>query len=763
MLPTEISWSDSHRRVSRALFVDNKDQSLLLEQELNSRRAVPAGRVLAGAGSERNVTWWNCFVAPLLQDSMRTDSTRPGKGIMDALADVAFSMQMGGGVGTDFSPLRPRGALVQRVAAEASGPLSFMDMWDSMCRTIMSAGSRRGAMMATLRCDHPDILDFIRAKRDPKRLRMFNVSVLVLDSFMQAKARDEIWELGHVEPPFDRSKIVRVTEHAGKKWYVYAELPARELWAAIMESTYLYAEPGVIFIDRINALNNLWYCEDIQCTNPCGEQPLPPDQNCNLSHVNLSRCVIDEPFSISCRLDLPSIERVTRLLVRMSDNVIDLSPVPTEAQRLEAQAKRRIGLGITGLANALMFLGQRYGSPEALASTELAMRTIRDASYRESIEIAKEKGPFPAFDRDKYLCGEYVKTLPEDIRGAIADHGIRNALLNTVAPTGTTSLAQADNSSAGLEPVFLPRYVRRVLQSDGDYREYVAEDFGFRVYVNARFDGNWDAAMRDLPSFMCTTADLSPEDHLLTQAAVQRNVDASVSKTINVPTETPYEEFLSIYDRAYVLGCKGCTTYREVPNSGRGAVLTAVQDSAPSEVLSGNNALRERPEILHGRTYRLRWGSLPYPMFLTVNDEVATDGRHTPFEVFINSKAVDYAHWVTALTRMISAVMRKGGDLTFIPDELKAVWSARGGEFIGQKFVPSEVALLGLTLERHFREIGYLTGRTEESASAEELGITGVHYAELGIGRECQSCGALQVVRSEGCDKCLACGWSNCG
>lgn len=1062
----ENSWLDTHKRVASGLFVEDLARRTSLEIELSSGRACPGGRVLAGAGTSKNVTWWNCFVAPLLQDSMRTDPGEPGKGIMDALSDVAYSMQMGGGVGTDFSPLRPAGALVSRVGAEASGPLAFMDTWDAMCRTIMSAGYRRGAMMATLRIDHPDILAFIRAKRDPARLRMFNVSVLVLDAFMRAKDAGEEWDLGHWEPPFDRSKIVATTERAGRVWYVYERVSAAALWVELMKSTYLYAEPGVIFIDRVNTMNNLWYCEDISCTNPCftgdtkvwtvdgprrfdelaaigkdvvvltelgdgklayrkmvqprltrrsapvvqvtleakrgreklksvttvrttpdhifymvdgtekragnlvigdriesayrskanqkgyirirstsgdsvmehhliadhdhgrrpawphehghhvdeiknhnvlgnvdiqpasdhnsehiagdknpmrrwypnaseeeraryhenmskatsgdnngmfgkkhgaeslkkigekttrrfgdpsfrekhstavkaamakmtpearsrnhrvidikllddvedvycgtvpdigrffvslgddhyegvlvsncGEQPLPPDQNCNLSHVNLSRCVTGELFTDSTSFDHEAIERTARLLVRMSDNVIDLSPVPTEAQRVEALSKRRIGLGITGLANALMFLGQRYGSPGALAATESAMRTLRNASYRESIEIARELGPFPAYDRELYLKGQYVKTLPPDIRDGIAEHGIRNALLNTVAPTGTVSIAQGGNSSGGLEPVFLPRYNRKVLQPDGSYKISVVEDLGFRVYANARFGGVWDAAVRErLPPYMVTTADLTPEDHLLTQAAVQKYVDSAVSKTINVPTETTFDAFTTIYDRAYTLGCKGCTTYREVPDSGRGAVLTAVSTSA---AVVPAPEIRQRPEVLEGRTYRLRWGALPYPMFLTVNDEILEDGRRIPYETFINSKAVDYLHWVTALTRMISAVMRKGGDLSFIPDELKAVWSARGGEFIDKRFVPSEVALIGLTIERHLRDIGYLTTASENGAvSAEEIKISGTHYAELGIGRQCSSCGALQVVQSEGCDKCLACGWSNCG
>ncbi len=752
MRPGELKWASALWRVAQALFPGDETRMVALQEALDQRGACPAGRVLAGAGSGNSVTWWNCFVAPLLQDSLRTITGQPGLGIMDALASVAYSMQMGGGVGTDFSPLRPMGALVRGVMASASGPLSYMVLWDAMCRTIMSAGYRRGAMMATLRCDHPDLLAFITAKHDPAALRMFNVSVLVTHAFMRAKEEGALWDLGHWEPPFDRSKVVDTLERAGREWFVYARLPARQIWQTLMESTYRYAEPGVIFIDRVNELNNLWYCEDIQCTNPCGEQPLSPDQNCNLSHVNLSRCVEGVPFSDDCFLNISKIEHTTRLLVRMSDNVVDLSPVPTEAQRAEAQAKRRIGLGITGLANALMFLRQRYGSPEAVRVTEAVMGVIRDASYRESIEIAKERGPFPAFERDKYLKGKFIQTLPEDIRDGIAQHGIRNALLNTVAPTGTVSIAQADNSSGGLEPVFLPRYRRKVLQPDNSFKESTIEDFGFRVYANVLFDGDFDRALAGpLPDYMCTTADLTLEDHLLTQAAVQKYIDSSVSKTINVPTDTPFEAFVGIYDRAYALGCKGCTTYREVPETGRGAVLTAVGTKPILAPAAAHPPLRTRPEVLEGRTRRLRWAGLPYPMFLTINDEVLPDGRRVPFEMFVNSKAVDYSHWVTAVTRLASAIMRRGGDLSFLPDELKAVWSARGGEFIDRRFVPSEVALIGYALEQHFVDIGYINPLPKLSAE------------DSVIGRECPSCGAHQLIRVEGCDRCLACDYNRCG
>lgn len=782
----EETWSDLHLRVASGLFPGDDGRAMDLFNELGSGRACPAGRVLAGAGTNKNVTLWNCFVAPLLQDSMRTDPSRPGLGIMDCLASVAYSMQMGGGVGTDFSPLRPEGALVRRVNAPASGPLAFMSMWDEMCRTIMSAGYRRGAMMATMMCDHPDLMKFITAKHDGSRLRMFNMSVLITDAFMAAVESGADWELGHWVPPFDMTKLVANSrrrdpyrDNAWCAWFVYAKMPARQIWQTLMESTYKHAEPGVIFIDRVNRMNNIWYAEHLQCCNPCGEQMMSPDDPCNLSHNNLSRQTVGTPFTDACQWDTPAIERTTHLLVRMSDSVIDLSLAPTEAQYKAARAKRRIGLGVTGLANALMFQRLRYGSPAAVESTEYVMSIVRDAAYRESIELAKEKGPFELFDRDKYLRGEFIKTLPEEIREGIFEHGIRNALLLTVAPTGTVSIAQADNSSAGLEPVFMARFKRKVLQPDNSFKESTVEDLGFRVYANVLFDGGMDRALlAPLPDYMVTTNELTPEDHLQMQAAVQRYIDNSISKTINVPTEMPFADFGDIYLRANELGCKGCTTYRPDHDSGRGSVLSAVADEpvvqrseraahngdVAGSIPAGLTTLRSRDEVLDGRTYRLRWASLPYPMFLTINDEVLPDGRRVPFEIFINSKAVDYAHWVSALTRLISAVMRKGGDLAFLPEELKAVWSARGGEFIDQKFVPSEVALIGLTLERHFRDIGYISvSDQEEAATPAELQITGAHYAELGIGEECPSCGALQVIREEGCKRCMACRWSNCG
>src|SRR4051794_36591732 len=535
---------DSWRRVARAIAAVETDPDFWAARfydAMDNFRFLPAGRVIAGAGAERQVTLFNCFVMGTIPDDMG--------GIFAHLREAALTMQQGGGIGYDFSTLRPKGAYVKGVGADASGPLSFMDVWDAMCRTIMSAGYRRGAMMATLRCDHPDIEAFIEAKREPGRLRMFNLSVLATDAFMKAVAEDLPWQLSF--------------GHPGETKTVAKVLPARELWDKIMRATYAYAEPGAIFIDRINRRNNLWYCEEIQATNPCGEQPLPPYGACLLGSINLARFV-DTPFTPEARLDTGRLAALVPDAVRMLDNVIDISGFPLPRQQEEARNKRRIGLGVTGLADALIMCGLRYGSPEAVAATDSWLATIQRAAYLASAQLAAEKGAFPLFDRDKYLEGETVAGLDPEVREAIAKHGIRNALLTSVAPTGTISLL-ADNVSSGLEPVFSFRYTRNVLMPDGTRREEEVADYAYRLFRHLRGE---DAP---LPDYFVDAQTLSPDDHVVMQAAVQRHIDSSISKTINVSADIPFEDFKNVYARAYALGCKGCTTYR--PNDVTGAVL----------------------------------------------------------------------------------------------------------------------------------------------------------------------------------------------
>ncbi|HEY6717140.1 MAG TPA: adenosylcobalamin-dependent ribonucleoside-diphosphate reductase, partial [Reyranella sp.] len=626
-----------------------------------------------------------------------------------------------------------------------------------MCRTIMSAGSRRGAMMATLRCDHPDIEAFVDAKRDPRRLRMFNVSVLVTDAFMKAVKDDADWDL--------------VFE--GK---VYRTIKARALWERIMRATYEVAEPGVIFIDRVNRRNNLQYCETIQATNPCGEQPLPPYGACLLGSINLATLVTD-PFTLQASLDMAALERLVPVAVRMLDNVVDVSRFPLEQQEKEAKAKRRLGLGVTGLADALIFCGVRYGSPEAVKLTREWLGAVQRLSYLASADIAAEKGSFPLYD-PRYLAGETIRGLPEDVRTAIGRYGIRNALLNSIAPTGTISLL-ADNISSGIEPVFAFSYVRHVLQPDGSKREESVEDHALRVWHAVK-------GSETPPSDAFVDAQtLTPADHLAMQAAAQEFVDSSISKTINLPRDISFEAFKSVYEEAYALDCKGCTTYR--PNDVTGAVLEVkppeaanVPALAPAARESGVVYIAQpldRPEDLPGRTYKIKWPGSDHAIYITIND-VMQDGRRRPFEIFINSKNMEHYAWTVALTRMISAVFRRGGDVSFVVEELKAVFDPRGGQWMEGRYVPSLLAAIGGVIERHLIEIGFLTPadqpriteaaeqRLRLAAGAREAAADGAGGAAPTLGLalgQCPNCGAAALTHQEGCDVCLNCGYSRCG
>lgn len=730
--------ADSWRRVAEALAAAEPDDRTgwtnRFLDAMDGFRFLPAGRILAGAGSGRKVTLFNCFVMGDIPDDMA--------GIFEHLKQAAVTMQQGGGIGYDFSTLRPKGAPVKGVGADASGPLSFMDVWDSMCRTIMSAGSRRGAMMATLRCDHPDIEAFIAAKREPGRLRMFNLSVLVTDAFMAAVENGDSWEL-----TFDG--------------IVYKSLPARELWDSIMRATYAYAEPGVVFIDRVNARNPLSYCETIHATNPCGEQPLPSYGICLLGSVNLAR-LIDHPFEESASLDADRLAALTRTAVRMLDNVIDISNYPLPEHRQEAEAKRRIGLGVTGLADALILCRARYGGAEALRLTRRWLGLLRREAYLASVELAAQKGAFPLFDRDAYLASGDIPGLDPDIRAAIAEHGIRNALLTSIAPTGTISLF-ADNVSSGLEPVYSFRYTRAVLMPDGSRREEEVVDYAVRLF--RRLYG----AETPLPDYFVDVEGLTPDDHVAMQAAAQEFIDSAISKTVNVPEGLTFEAFKDIYRKAYDLGCKGCTTYR--PNDITGSVLDAsprehqgerpgkwpAAAAGPTGAVTPQALPLSRPEELPGATYKVKWPDSDHAMYITVND-IVQDGRRRPFEVFINSKNMDHFAWTVALTRMISAVFRRGGDVSFVVEELKAVFDPRGGQWMAGRYIPSLLAAIGEVIERHMISIGFLSSPGAPGPSA-SLPLEQRSASPL---RLCPRCGQPSLIRQEGCDTCPACGYSKC-
>ncbi|MEI4262452.1 adenosylcobalamin-dependent ribonucleoside-diphosphate reductase [Roseovarius sp. D0-M9] len=735
----DASVEDSWRRVARALAAPEAEPDKWEERfyaALEDFKFLPAGRITAGAGTERKVTLFNCFVMGTVPDDMG--------GIFDALREAALTMQQGGGIGYDFSTIRPRGALVKGVGADASGPLSFMDVWDAMCRTIMSAGARRGAMMATMRCDHPDIEDFIAAKSDPARLRNFNLSVLVTDPFMAAVEADGPWDL----------------EFGGK---VYRTVEARDLWNTIMQATYDYAEPGVIFIDRINAANNLAYCETISATNPCGEQPLPPYGACLLGSINMARLVSD-PFGEGAALDASALADLVAVAVRMMDNVVDTSQFPLEQQEAEAQAKRRIGLGVTGLADALLMVGLRYGSDAAAAQTEAWLKAIARAAYLASVDLAKEKGAFPLFEADAYLASGTMQGMDEDVRAAVGKHGIRNALLTSIAPTGTISL-YAGNVSSGIEPVFAYSYTRKVLQKDGTRTEEEVVDYAVQMWRDRFGDA-------PLPDHFVNAQTLAPADHVRMQAAAQKWVDSSISKTINCPEDISFAAFKDVYMQAWESGCKGCTTYR--PNDVTGSVLTVSEtaDVAPgeapeqaqsragdgAEILYMSEPL-DRPTELEGMTYKLKWPDSNHAIYITVND-VILGGRRRPFEVFINSKNMEHFAWTVALTRMISAVFRRGGDVSFVVEELKAVFDPRGGAWMQGKYVPSILAAIGGILEQHMVRTGFLAG--------EGLGLRADPTAEvvnLGAGRgaACPACGDYAMRMIEGCMTCASCGHSKCG
>jgi len=821
--PRDATVQDTWRRIARSL-AEVEAQPQVWEEKfytaLEDFRYLPAGRITAGAGTARSVTLFNCFVMGTIPDSMG--------GIFEMLKEAALTMQQGGGIGYDFSTIRPKGADVKGVAADASGPLSFMDVWDAMCRTIMSAGSRRGAMMATMRCDHPDIEDFIGAKSDAARLRMFNLSVLVTDDFMEAVKADGDWDLVFEDK-------------------VYRTVQARELWNRIMRATYDYAEPGVIFIDRINQANNLNYCETIAATNPCGEQPLPPYGACLLGSINMARLVTD-PFEEAAALDVTALNDLVATAVRMMDNVVDASRFPLEAQRAEAQAKRRIGLGVTGLADALLMLGLRYGSDAAAAQTEAWLHAIARAAYLASVELAKEKGAFPLFDADKYLASGTMQMMDDDVRDAIREHGIRNALLTSIAPTGTISL-YAGNVSSGIEPVFAYAYTRKVLQKDGSRTEEEVVDYAVQMWREKFGD-------RDLPEYFVNAQTLAPLEHVKMQSAAQKWVDSSISKTINCPEDISFEAFKDVYMQAYETGCKGCTTYR--PNDVTGSVLSVAEETPDSfgarvksrlkakgltqkafaaaidvaepvvskvvegdqkslpniekaaEVLGVSTGYLQfgesqssgeagqpptapmgggfppargqglpdeeggtqfagevvymsepldRPQTLEGATYKLKWPDSEHAIYLTIND-IIVGGHRRPFEVFINSKNMEHFAWTVALTRMISAVFRRGGDVSFVVEELKAVFDPRGGAWVQGKYIPSILAAIGGVIEKHLIAIGFLAG--------EGLGLKSDPQAEVvnldsPRGKACSSCGQYDMRMVEGCMTCGSCGYSKCG
>jgi ribonucleoside-diphosphate reductase alpha chain len=790
--PIDETVHDTFRRVAKAVAAaeDLEVRPLWEGKFLNAMsnfEFLPAGRILAGAGTDRDVSLFNCFVMGTIPDSI--------DGIYNSVREAALTMKTGGGVGMDFSTLRPRGAAVNSLGTGSSGAVSFMNAWDAMCETIMSAGNRRGAMMFTLRCDHPDIEEFIEAKREGKRLKNANLSVLVTDEFMDAVRRDVPWQY----------------YFAGKPCPSAASGGARRLWQKIMRSTYDFADPGVIFIDRINDKNPLRDIEEIAATNPCGEEPLPPYGACLLGSINLAR-LVHHPFTPDAGIYGDRLDELVHVAVRFLDNVIDVSRYPLPAQREEALAKRRIGLGITGLADALIMLGLKYDSDDARRMAGRLTEHIADQAVRTSQGLAREKGHYPLW-------------MPEQ------GPERRNSHLTSIAPTGTISLF-AGNVSSGCEPVFDFIAKRNVRQPDGSFKAVAVKDYAERM-------ANHVADVVYSKETWVTTASLSPEAHLKMVAALQPHVDSGISKTINLPESISFEDFQDIYRQAYDAGLKGCTTYR--PNDITGSILSsdtmkvareelftqgsgpggftdgpdvkvervefyateeerkayveALDKYPPGDVSYGAHSLKpgdtvrakwpggeahqedrtitqvypplKRPDELPGKVYKIKPPGAEHALYVTITD-IVDNGRKRPFEIFFNSKNIDGYAWTVALSRMISAVFRKGGDIEFVAEELKAVFDPRGGFWMGKKHVPSLCAAVGDILEKHMADLAQSVERrpSKPEVAGSSPAVRSISPEPHSVGaaavRHCPQCQRGVLTKRENCDVCDSCTYTKC-
>ena len=786
----ETGIDDVYLRVARALAsaepeaLRAKYEALFLENLYAG--AIGAGRIMSAAGTSIQATLINCFVQPV-GDCIQGVDDDGYPGIYEALREAAETMRRGGGVGYDFSRIRPRGAEVKATASMASGPCSYINVFDQSCSTVESAGARRGAQMGVLRIDHPDVQEFITAKRTPGRWNNFNVSVGMSDAFMQALDGDRTWELVHRAKPGATIMAQGAYQRADGLW-VYKTLAASELWDTIMRSTYDFAEPGILFLDNMNQDNNLRYCEKIEATNPCGEQPLPSYGCCDLGPIILPRFV-QNPFGFDGKpgFDFAAFEKSVALQVRALDNVLEVTFWPLPQQREESAAKRRIGVGFTGMGNVLAMMCLRYDSAEGREMATRIATSMRDAAYTASVALAQEKGAFPKFDADGYLAeGTFASRLPDALKKSIRKHGIRNSHLLSIAPTGTVSLAFADNASNGIEPAFSWMYKRKKRESDGTTSEYAVEDHAWRMYRELGGDVN------KLPDYFVSALDMSATNHIAMMEAVQPFVDTAISKTVNVPADYPYDDFKNLYQQAWRARLKGLATYR--PNAILGSVLEVHSEPVAAPVAVAAPVIDPMRTVIESRpkgalsavaekvdywtqeghkTLYLLVSFLPVP----AASGVGTVDRAIEFFMPVGQSG-ESQQWITSSMRLLSLAARGGFLERALSDMRKVAWD-RGPVRLGthQKAdgtqVPmwhdSEVAAVAyaiqnIQLQRANRQKqGHGEGQREAQlnqgvlAPAQESALAAAPPPVM-AGKKCGECGAHAVIRKDGCDYCTQCG-----